>query len=282
MALWFFRDMDGSAPSGTALCMSRRVNDAAAWSSLDFYDVSAATEFEDIHGIPGVMLLDSMGYAWELVDPSSDTQVCLDIDGLGTTLEDGTARTLVGSWGTDSMLGHVAGDGARGFVFLAYEIGANSEVTGYSMSRLLRTPVAATPAAGEVERAIVAADKWVLGGFVQKYESAWGPYPSIEMPKEVTYFDMGHSPLAGEDATIVFEGVHGVGGRAMNSEMSANASRVKVDLDKGYLEGVPLRTESRNRAFRYSVEYFGIHNLDVAEIVVRWNPEGGARGPGGE
>nr|AKH45779.1 proteophosphoglycan 5 [uncultured marine virus] len=281
IAMWFFRDIDDTHPTGSAICMSRRINDNASWSTLDFYDVSAATEFESIDGIPGVMLLDSMGYAWELVDPLTDDQTCLDLDGLDGVIEDGTARTLVGSWGTDSMQGHVAGDGGRGFVFMTYTVDANSVVTGYGMNRLLRTPAAAILVAGDAEGALGVWDKWVLGGFVQNMESSWGPYPAIEMPKEATLFDMGYSPLAGEDATIVFEGVSAVAGRNMNHEMSATASRVKVDLDKGYLEGIPLRLESRFRAFRYSVQYFGTQNFDVAEIVLRWNPEGGARGPGG-
>lgn len=281
VAMWFYRDLDDPHPTGTAICMSRRINDNAAWSTLDFYDVSAATEFESIDGIPGIMLLDSMGYAWELVDPLTDDQLCLDLDGLGATIEDGTARTLVGSWGTDSMLGHVAGDGGRGFVFMTYTVDAAGVVTGYGMNRLLRTPAAAILVADDAEQALGAWDKWVLGGFVQNMESSWGPYPAIEMAKEATLFDMGYSPLAGEEATIVFEGVSSVAGRSMDHAMSASASRVSVSLDKGYLEGIPLRLESRFRTFRYAVQYFGTQNFDVAEVVLRWNPEGGARGPGG-
>ena len=281
MALWFFRDLDQEGPTGDAICMSRRVNDQPSWSTLDFYDVTSATDYEDINGIPGIMLTDSMGYAWAIEDPAADTDNCLDLDGLGIVLEDGTARALVGDWGVTSMLGHLAGDGARGLPFLTYTLDANGVVSGYGMNRLLRTPAAAVLVAGDAEGPLGAWDKWVLGGFFQGYESAWGPYPSIEMNKMANLFDMGFSPLAGETALLMFEGVQGNHGRAMENEFTSTATRLRVALDTGFLDGIPMNMQSRFRALRYAVQYFGTKNLDVAEIVIRWNPEGGARGPGG-
>jgi hypothetical protein len=257
------------------------MNDAPSWSTLDFYDVSAATDFEDINGVPGMMLLDSLGYAWSVEDPVTDADDCLDLDGLGATKEDGVARTLVGDWGVTAIAGHVAGDGARGMAILTYTVDVDGIVTGYGMNRLLRTPSAATLVAGDVEGALGVWDKWVLGGFFQGYESAWGPYPSIEMNKMATLFDMGFSPLSGEKALLMFEGVQGNHGRAMENEFTGGATRIEVALDAGFLDGIPLNMQSRFRALRYAVQYFGTKNLDVAEIVVRWNPEGGARGPGG-
>lgn len=281
IALWFHRNRTGSYPTGDAICMSRRITDKPGWSTLDFYDVSAAASFEDIDGIPGIVLADSMGYAWSLEDPAQDTDVCLDLDGLGNAFEDGTTRTLVGADGTNAIKGHQAGDGARGFTILTYDEDAEGVVTDYGVNRLLRTPASSTLVAGDVEGTLGSWDKWVLGGFLQSYESAWGPYPSIEVPKEAHLFDAGFSPLANEKALILHEGVQGNSGRAMENEITSDASRLMAGLDYGFLEGLPLRRESRFRALRYALQYFGTKNLDVAELVVRWSPEGGGRGPGG-
>lgn len=281
LGLWFHRGLEDSFPSGTAVCMSRRVNDSPGWSDLDFYDVSAAAAIEGIDGIPGIILADSMGYVWLLEDPVADTDNCLDLDGLGASLEDESVRSLVGEWGVTAIAGHLAGDGARGFVYMGYSEDADGVITGYGLNRLLRTPPSAVLVQADVEQTLQSWSKWVLGGFPQILESGWGPYPSIEMNKQVEYLDAAFAPLPDEKALIVYEGVQGNGLRGMQNEVTSDAARKTLDLDYGFLEGIPLREESMFRVMRYSFQYFGTQNFDVQEIVVRWRPEGGSRGPGG-
>lgn len=281
LGMWFHRGLADAHPSGTAVCMSRRVNDNPGWSDLDFYDVSAAAAIEGIDGIPGIILADSMGYVWLLEDPTSDTDNCLDLDGLGAFQEDESARALKGTWATTAIEGHLAGDGARGFVYMGYTEDAEGVITGYGLNRLLRTPPSAVLVQADVEQTLQVWSKWTLGGFPQIYESGWGPYPAIEMNKTSERFDAAFSPLAGEEALLTFEGVQGNNLRGMENELTANASRLMVGLDYGFLEGIPLREQAMFRALRYSFQYFGAQNFDVQEIVVRWHPEGGDSGPGG-
>lgn len=279
-ALWFFRRRGDADPAGTALMMSRRPGDSHAWSLLDFYDVSAAATFDSHDGIPAVALADGMGYAAVLEEPESANNLSLDLDGLDAEQESGAARTLEGVWGTTQVAGPLAGDGARGLVLLALNRDATTGiVTSYTYDRLLKTPAAATFAAGDLENASAGYTHWVLGGFRQAVRTGWIPGLLSELPKILHSLGFGCSALSGQDLELAFATCDGPRIASLPSWDSLTLARELIPMDWGFRD-YQFQESHHGRAIRLELAYYGSKAAEIHEISVLWRLEGGEQGPG--
>lgn len=283
MGLWFYRRIeDGSGITGRAFCMSRAPQMDPSWSTMNFYDVSsAAMVVNAVSGLPQTILADSMGYAWFLESPTSESGPALDLDGMGATKEDGSARTLVGTWGVTQLAAHLAGDGARGFVILTYSMDAGGNISSYGLNRLLQTPAAAAFAAGDLELTAGAWGFWVLGGYRMALRSGWAPTFGYEMPKQALWLDVANTPQAAESLDLAYYGTDQKR-NVMPSEFSGGSvqtKRQRMALDAGTVENA-MPEDKTWRAMRWELAHFGTKPVELHEVVLRWQPEGGAHGPG--